>query len=145
MADKGKAGKNVKDDKIAKDMGIGQLFSQMATHVDYMCPMTYPSHYAHGEFGIVNPNAEPYKIILKSVGDAKDLIGSVPTCKLRPWIQDFTLGPPHYGPPGSKSANQGAPRTRHPRVSAVERRLQVHGSGAGEKSAAESGDASSQE
>ncbi len=95
---KSMAGKSVKDDKIAKDMGIGQLFSQMATHVDYMCPMTYPSHYAHGEFGIANPNAEPYKIILKSVGDAKDLIGSVPTCKLRPWIQDFTLGPPHYGP-----------------------------------------------
>ncbi len=93
-----KNAKNAPVDKIAEDMGIGQMFSKMAANMNYMCPMTYPSHYAHGEFGIANPNAEPYKVILKSVGDAKDLIADVPNCKLRPWIQDFTLGPPHYGP-----------------------------------------------
>lgn len=94
----GKGAANASGDKIAEDMGIGQMFSKMAAHVNYMCPMTYPSHYAHGEFGIANPNAEPYKIILKSVGDAKALVDDVPTCKLRPWIQDFTLHAPHYGP-----------------------------------------------
>ena len=93
-----KSAKNAPVDKIAEDMGIGQMFSKMAANMNYMCPMTYPSHYAHGEFGIASPNAEPYKVILKSVGDAKDLIADVPNCKLRPWIQDFTLGPPHYGP-----------------------------------------------
>ena len=98
VAKSGKGAKGASGDKIAEDMGIGQLFSKMAAHVNYMCPMTYPSHYAHHEFGIANPNAEPYKIILKSVGDARDLVKDVPTCKLRPWIQDFTLGPPHYGP-----------------------------------------------
>ena len=85
-------------DKIAQDMGIGQIFTHLAAHTDYMSPMCYPSHYAHGEFGIANPNAQPYQIIMKSVGDSKTLIAGVPHCKLRPWIQDFTLGPPHYGP-----------------------------------------------
>ncbi len=85
-------------DRIAQDMGIGQIFTHLAAHTDYMSPMCYPSHYAHGEFGIANPNAEPYQIIMKSVGDSKTLIAGVPHCKLRPWIQDFTLGPPHYGP-----------------------------------------------
>jgi hypothetical protein len=86
------------DDKIAGDMGIGQRFTEMAGYVNYMCPMCYPSHYAHGEFGIPNPNAEPYKVIMKSVGDSRKLIADVTTCKLRPWIQDFSLGQPHYGP-----------------------------------------------
>ena len=85
-------------DKIAEDMGIGQRFSEMAGYVNYMCPMCYPSHYAHGEFGIANPNAEPYKVIIKSVGDSRKLIADAKTCHLRPWIQDFSLGQPHYGP-----------------------------------------------
>ncbi len=85
-------------DRIAQDMGIGQIFTHLAAHTDYMSPMCYPSHYAHGEFGIANPNAQPYEIIMKSVGDSKTLLAGVPHCKLRPWIQDFTLGPPHYGP-----------------------------------------------
>ena len=86
------------NDTIAQDMGIGQIFTHLAANVDYMCPMAYPSHYAHGEFGVANPNFEPYKIITKSVGDSKMLLASTTKCKLRPWIQDFTLGPPHYGP-----------------------------------------------
>lgn len=94
---KGKTGSGGTD-RIAQDMGIGQIFTHLAAYTDYMSPMCYPSHYAHGEFGIANPNAQPYQIILKSVGDSRLLLAGVPHCKLRPWIQDFTLGPPHYGP-----------------------------------------------
>jgi hypothetical protein len=84
---------------VKNDEGIGQKFVKVVENVDYLCPMVYPSHYAHGEYHIPNPNAEPYKIITLSVGDAQKRLATVKTdCKLRPWIQDFTLGSPPYGP-----------------------------------------------
>ena len=84
---------------VLNDEGIGQKFVKVVENVDYLCPMVYPSHYAHGEYRIKNPNAEPYKIIHLSVGDAQKRLATVKTnCKLRPWIQDFTLGSPRYGP-----------------------------------------------
>jgi hypothetical protein len=83
---------------VKNDEGIGQKFVKVVQNVDYLCPMVYPSHYAHGEYHIPNPNAEPYKIIHLSVGDAQKRMKTVKTdCKLRPWIQDFTLGSPPYG------------------------------------------------
>src|SRR5947209_11528362 len=83
---------------VKNDEGIGQKFVKVVENVDYLCPMVYPSHYAHGEYRIPNPNAEPYKIIHLSVGDAQKRLATVKTnCKLRPWIQDFTLGSPRYG------------------------------------------------
>lgn len=84
---------------VKNDEGIGQKFVKVVQHLDYLCPMVYPSHYAHGEYHIPNPNAEPYKIITLSVGDAQKRMKTVKTdCKLRPWIQDFSLGSPPYGP-----------------------------------------------
>ena len=84
---------------VKNDEGIGQKFVKVVENVDYLCPMVYPSHYAHGEYHIPNPNAEPYKIITLSVGDAQKRLATVKTsCKLRPWIQDFSLGSPPYGP-----------------------------------------------
>ena len=82
---------------VTTDMGIGQTSTNVAKHVDYLCPMVYPSHYARGEYGIRNPDTEPYKIIHFSIRDAKEKLADVPTCKLRPWIQDFSLRA-HYGP-----------------------------------------------
>jgi hypothetical protein len=83
---------------VKNDEGIGQKFVKVVQNVDYLCPMVYPSHYAHGEYRIPNPNAEPYKIVHLSVGDAQKRLKTVKTnCKLRPWIQDFTLGAPRYG------------------------------------------------
>ena len=34
---------------VKDDMGIGQTRTNVAKHVDYLCPMVYPSHYAKGE------------------------------------------------------------------------------------------------
>jgi len=81
---------------VKDDEGIGQKFQKLVEHIDYLCPMVYPSHYHHGEYGVENPDLQPYKIVTLSVGDAKKRLKDVTTCKLRPWIQDFSLGN-HYG------------------------------------------------
>lgn len=72
-------------------MGIGQLLVPMTAEVDYVCPMTYPSHYARGEYGIANPNDEPYKTISYAMRDAIKLLGPANAHKLRPYLQDFSL------------------------------------------------------
>ena len=58
--------------------------------------MVYPSHFAKGEYGLKNPDRSPYEIVKYSIGDAAKNLKAVPTCKLRPWLQDFSLQS-HYG------------------------------------------------
>lgn len=76
------------------DMGIGQKLELIAPHVDYVCPMIYPSHFANGAYGYKNPAEHPYQIIHKSLSDgiAKLKAIDLPSSKLRPWLQDFNLG-----------------------------------------------------
>lgn len=80
------------------DLGIGQRFEKIAEHVDVVCPMVYPSHYIPGNFGLRNPNAQPYKTVYSSVSDARKKLEEVKntTTQIRPWLQDFSLGV-HYG------------------------------------------------
>jgi hypothetical protein len=79
------------------DMGIGQKWEQFVNTVDIVLPMMYPSHYNPGSYGIGNPNAHPYETIAHGLRDAHRRSASVPgAAALRPWYQDFTLGPPHY-------------------------------------------------
>lgn len=75
-------------------IGIGQSFRELAEKINIISPMVYPSHYDPGIFGIESPAEEPYKIIKKSVGDArqKTLDIDKPDVKIRPWLQDFSLG-----------------------------------------------------
>ena len=82
---------------VKDDEGIGQKLNKMASGADWVCPMVYPSHYHHGEYGIANPNAAPGEIITRSVRDAQKIVTTASGCRLRPWIQDFSLGI-HYGP-----------------------------------------------
>ncbi len=82
---------------VKDDEGIGQKLDKMASGADWVCPMVYPSHYHKGEYGIANPNASPGEIITRSVRDAQKIVTSASGCKLRPWLQDFSLGV-HYGP-----------------------------------------------
>jgi hypothetical protein len=72
-------------------MGIGQLFAPMAEQIDFVCPMVYPSHYAKGEYGIPNPNDQPYKTISMAMHDALRALGPAQAWKLRPYLQDFSL------------------------------------------------------
>lgn len=80
------------------DMGIGQLWEKFIDQADVILPMTYPSHYAVGTYGIKSPNANPYDVIDRAL---KDMIRRTDTIsnagKIIPWYQDFTLGPPKYG------------------------------------------------
>jgi hypothetical protein len=70
------------------DTDIGQRVEELAVHLDYICPMVYPSGYHRGIPGIRNPVAAPYEIVKESVRltRKRSLPGAV---QVRPWIQDF--------------------------------------------------------
>ncbi len=78
---------------------VGQHWELLAPVTDVLLPMTYPSHYPPGSFGIAHPNAEPYKTIYIAIEKAHErnvklgLTGE----RVRPWLQAFTLGKPPYG------------------------------------------------
>ena len=82
------------------DVGIGQYWESFIGSVDVALPMVYPSHYWVGSFGIQDPNGHPYEIVraalLSAVQRSEAVEGAGVT---RPWLQDFTLGPPRYGAP----------------------------------------------
>lgn len=89
---------------LSDSVGIGQNFKQLIDRVDYISPMIYPSHYWKGSYGFRNPNGAPYEIVRAALRDAISKSADqaqppdVVKNKIRPWLQDFTLGPPHYGP-----------------------------------------------
>jgi len=82
------------------DMGIGQKLELIAPHVDYVCPMVYPSEFAAGTYGYANPGANPYDTVHQALTDgiAKLAAINIPATKLRPWLQDFNLGGVVYTP-----------------------------------------------
>jgi hypothetical protein len=82
--------------QVKNDSGIGQKVEELAANVDIVCPMIYPSHYAKGNYGFVNPNGNPYGMITAAVKDMKTRLAGT-GAKGRPWLQDFSLGQPHYG------------------------------------------------
>jgi hypothetical protein len=80
------------------DMGIGQRWEMFIDQVDVVLPMMYPSHYAPGTYGFSVPNAHPYEMIDRGLKDAaRRTTGIANVATIVPWLQDFTLGPPHYG------------------------------------------------
>jgi hypothetical protein len=80
------------------DMGIGQRWEMFIDQADAVLPMTYPSHYAPGSYGIAVPNAHPYDVISHALRDAKRRTAGIGgAARIVPWYQDFTLGPPRYG------------------------------------------------
>ena len=100
----------------------------MAEHLDYVSAMVYPSHWAPGEYGVANPNAQPYDIVQRSLEDfQKDVRGT--GARVVPWLQDFSLGV-HYGPAQVGAEIQAAQRRRHRRVPALGPAGHVHRRGA---------------
>jgi hypothetical protein len=95
---------------VTSGMGIGQVLAPMAQEVDFVCPMTYPSHYAKGEYGIPNPNDQPYHTIHLAVRDALKALGPTNAQKLRPYYQDFSLKGRgvRYGPDQVRAQIQAA-------------------------------------
>src|SRR4029078_746831 len=47
---------------------VAQDIPMMASHLDYVAPMVYPSHWGPGEYGVADPNAQPYDIVQRSLG-----------------------------------------------------------------------------
>jgi hypothetical protein len=83
-----------------RDVGIGQLWESLIGNVDVALPMVYPSHYWKGSFGYQTPNAYPYEVVKRALQDALRRSATVEGAgATRPWLQDFTLGPPRYGAP----------------------------------------------
>lgn len=76
------------------DLGIGQHWETIEAVVDAILPMTYPSHYAAGTWGMPRPAAEPRRVVARAMADA---VRRTETARIIPWIQDFTLGEPRYG------------------------------------------------
>lgn len=97
---------------VDDDMRLGQHLETLATSVDILCPMVYPSHYALGSYGVPYPDADPYKIVYTSMAKAKERIDNIDTTEkkavLRPWLQDFSAPwlkkeyGSHYTPYGAK-------------------------------------------
>ena len=90
------------------DVGIGQLWEDFIGRVDVALPMVYPSHYWVGSFDIEDPNGHPYEIVLRALRDGVERSAAVEGAgATRPWLQDFTLGPPTYGAPEVRAQIQG--------------------------------------
>lgn len=81
---------------ITNDLDVGTLgqdYGEMASCLDYICPMIYPSHYSDGVYNIDYPDTQPYELILNALGDSVALLKESKgqhQAVVRPWLQDFT-------------------------------------------------------
>jgi hypothetical protein len=66
----------------------------MAAHVDYVAPMLYPSHWGLGEYGVENPEEQPYDIVLASLASFQVALEGM-NMPLVPWLQDFNSRVPY--------------------------------------------------
>jgi hypothetical protein len=74
------------------DLGIGQHLETMATYVDYISPMVYPSTFDGGlptdPPTYTNAPAFPYEIVFESLKLAAERLKNT-NARLRPWLQYF--------------------------------------------------------
>jgi hypothetical protein len=85
------------------DTGIGQQLNHLVDKVDYICPMLYPSGFAHGIPGHVKPMATTDDIhsTIKLTLDKGIERTDINPLKLRPWLQafrDYAFGGVVFGP-----------------------------------------------
>ena len=70
------------------DTKIGQRLEDVVNHLDYICPMLYPSGFQYGIPGYRNPVANPYEIVYLSLKRAQERT-NLPSHRFRPWLQAF--------------------------------------------------------
>lgn len=82
------------------DLNIGQILENAFPYMDYIAPMVYPSHYPPTFIGFKNPSEKPYEIIKYAMEKAviRAEKASTTKYKLRPWLQDFSIGRTDYTP-----------------------------------------------
>ena len=85
---------------------VGQNYRDMAAHLDYICPMVYPSHYSNGVYNIEVPDKAPYDTVYQAMNISREKLEEADTeeepetesetgadeqiAGVRVWIQDFT-------------------------------------------------------
>jgi hypothetical protein len=67
------------------DMRIGQRLMDLAPHVDYVCPMVYPSTFIPGNLGLSSPSDSPYEVVARSMAYGLSRTDTL----LRPWLQGY--------------------------------------------------------
>ena len=72
----------------ANDTDIGQRIEELTPHLDYICPMVYPSGYHVGIPGYRNPVANAYMVVHESVRLIRARAAHT-IVRVRPWLQDF--------------------------------------------------------
>ncbi len=70
------------------DTDIGQRVEEMTPHLDYVCPMVYPSGYHKGIPGYRNPVEHPYQVVHETVRLIRKRATNT-VVRVRPWLQDF--------------------------------------------------------
>ena len=66
---------------------IGQDIPAMSEYLDYVAPMIYPSHWGPGEYGVADPNRQPYDIIRATMEVWDEAIEGTDT-RVIPWLED---------------------------------------------------------
>lgn len=84
----------------SRDGNIGQDLRQIASSVDAVSAMIYPSHWGDGSFGAAKPDLEPYKVVKGYIQRELSVLSEIePRAVSRPWLQAFTaryLGEGNY-------------------------------------------------
>src|SRR4030095_3368636 len=70
------------------DTDIGQRVEELAPHLDYICPMVYPSGYHLRLPGFRKPVTPPYEVVRESVRLIRQRTQHT-AVQVRPWLQDF--------------------------------------------------------
>jgi hypothetical protein len=81
------------------DTFIGQRLEDLASHLDYISPMLYPSGFQFGIPGCRNPVAHPREIVGETLARAAERSG-LPGVRFRPWLQafkDYAFGGRQFG------------------------------------------------
>lgn len=66
---------------------IGQDIEGMADHLDYVAPMLYPSHWGPWEYGVEDPNRQPYDIISEALKVWNEATADK-RARVVPWLED---------------------------------------------------------
>jgi hypothetical protein len=81
------------------DLGIGQVWEDLAPLADVLLPMVYPSHYRRGSFGIALPNAQPYATVRRALeAGLKRNARLEHAPEIRPYLQAFSIFHVRYTP-----------------------------------------------
>ncbi|CAN5753923.1 hypothetical protein BH23GEM6_BH23GEM6_13260 [soil metagenome] len=79
----------------AGDVGIGHQWERLASAIDHILPMAYPSHYTPTHLpGVARPNRMPYETLVTALGMAvirNDRLreAGLPAARIIPWLQAF--------------------------------------------------------